>query len=225
MIQVDINEKMRSILVDWLVDVHLRFKLREESLHLTVNLIDRYLQTHQVNRQKLQLVGVSALLIACKFEEIYAPEIKDLIYITDRAYSKEDILEMEGKILSTLEFNLTFISSLSFLDRYTKLIQLDEKPYFFAKYLIQLALIEYRMLRFSQSLIAAGAIYLIHRIKKLQFSWEDFMKEKTGYDEQNVRICAKELCLILQNIEKSNLQAIRRKFSGPKFRDVSRIQK
>jgi G2/mitotic-specific cyclin-B, other len=48
--QEDINEKMRSILIDWLVEVHLKFKLVPESLYLTVNLIDRYLEREQVNR-------------------------------------------------------------------------------------------------------------------------------------------------------------------------------
>ena len=97
--QEDINEKMRSILIDWLVEVHLKFKLVPESLYLTVNLIDRYLDKEQVNRQKLQLVGVTAMLIACKYEEIYPPIVRDFVYITDNAYTKEEILEMERKML------------------------------------------------------------------------------------------------------------------------------
>jgi G2/mitotic-specific cyclin-B, other len=97
--QEDINEKMRAILIDWLVEVHLKFKLVPESLYLTVNLIDRYLEKEQVNRQKLQLVGVTAMLVACKYEEIYPPIVKDFVYITDNAYTKEEILEMERKML------------------------------------------------------------------------------------------------------------------------------
>ena len=90
---------MRSILIDWLVEVHLKFKLVPESLYLTVNLIDRYLDKEQVNRPKLQLVGVTAMLIACKYEEIYPPIVRDFVYITDNAYTKEEILEMERKML------------------------------------------------------------------------------------------------------------------------------
>ena len=104
--QEDINEKMRSILIDWLVEVHLKFKLVPESLYLTVNLIDRYLDKEQVNRQKLQLVGVTAMLIACKYEEIYPPIVRDFVYITDNAYTKEEILEMERKMLQVLDFNI-----------------------------------------------------------------------------------------------------------------------
>ena len=86
-----INERMRSILVDWLVEVHLKFKLVPETLYLTVNLIDRYLAKTEVSRPKLQLVGVTALLIASKYEEIYPPELRDLVYICDRAYSKLEV--------------------------------------------------------------------------------------------------------------------------------------
>jgi len=86
-----INERMRSILVDWLVEVHLKFKLVPETLYLTVNIIDRYLAKTEVTRPKLQLVGVTALLIASKYEEIYPPELRDLVYICDRAYSKNEV--------------------------------------------------------------------------------------------------------------------------------------
>jgi hypothetical protein len=104
--QSDINESMRAILVDWLIDVHIKFKLLPETLYLTVNLIDRYLSIKQVKRTKLQLVGVAALMVATKYEEIYPPTVKDFVYITDNAYKKDDILQMESCILSTLDFNI-----------------------------------------------------------------------------------------------------------------------
>ncbi len=89
--QVDINEKMRAILVDWIIEVHLKFKLLPETLFLTISLIDRYLERVQIKRNNLQLVGVTAMLIASKYEEIYAPEVRDFVYITDNAYTKEEI--------------------------------------------------------------------------------------------------------------------------------------
>lgn len=119
--QNDINEKMRAILIDWLIEVHLKFKLLPETLFLTVNIIDRYLEkVTDIHRTKLQLVGVTAMLIASKYEEIYAPEVRDFVYITDKAYTKEEILKMEQNILYALDFNLTFPSSLRFLERYCK---------------------------------------------------------------------------------------------------------
>jgi G2/mitotic-specific cyclin-B, other len=86
---------MRAILIDWLIEVHLKFKLLPETLFLTINLIDRFLEKAVIQRTKLQLVGVTSMLIASKYEEIYAPEVRDFVYITDKAYSKEEILKME----------------------------------------------------------------------------------------------------------------------------------
>ena len=93
--QTEINESMRAILVDWLIDVHAKFRLLPETLFLTINLIDRYLSKTQGQKSRLQLVGVAALLIATKYEEIYPPTLKDLVYITDKAYSEKDIVTME----------------------------------------------------------------------------------------------------------------------------------
>ena len=104
--QSDINESMRAILVDWMVEVHLKFKLLSETLFLTVNIIDRYLSLKGISRQRLQLVGVAAMLISTKYEEIYPPTVKDFVYITDEAYTKEEVLEMESDILQTLDFDL-----------------------------------------------------------------------------------------------------------------------
>ena len=119
--QVDINEKMRGILVDWIIEVHLKFKLLPETLFLTVNLTDRYLEKTQISRTRLQLVSVAALLIASKYEEIYVPELCDFVFITDNAYSKEEILEMERSILMTLQFSITTPSSYRFLQRFCKI--------------------------------------------------------------------------------------------------------
>lgn len=214
---------MRAILIDWLVDVHLKFKLLPETLFLTVNIIDRYLEKNAIMRQKLQLVGVAAMLIACKYEEIYAPEIKDFVYVTDKAYTKEDILFMEGTILSVLDFNLTFTSSFRFMERYAHLSEFDEKMVMMARYLLEISLVEYKMLKYSPSNLASSAVYLVNKLRKRD-AWNDVMVRNTRYQESQIRQCAKDLCLLMQNIEKSNLQAIRKKFSAPKYFEVAKIK-
>jgi G2/mitotic-specific cyclin-B, other len=110
------------ILVAWLIEVHLKFKLLPETLFLTINIIDRFTQLRpNIKRTDYQLVGVSAMLIASKYEEIYAPEIRDFIFMTDKAYNKEQMLSMEREIIRTLNFNFTTPSSYRFLERYAKL--------------------------------------------------------------------------------------------------------
>jgi hypothetical protein len=114
--QPDVSERMRAILLDWIVEVHLKFKLVPETLYIAINIIDRYLGKVQVTRTRLQLVGVSALLIACKYEEIYPPEVKDFVYITDSAYSREEVLSMETEMLRVLDYNVTVPSTYKFLE-------------------------------------------------------------------------------------------------------------
>ncbi len=115
--QSEVSDKMRAILVDWLVDVHRKFDLSNETLHLSIIIIDRFLEISAVSRSRLQLVGVTATFISSKYEEIYAPVTSDFVYITDRAYTEKDILEMEAIILNKLKFSLTVPSALRFLDR------------------------------------------------------------------------------------------------------------
>ena len=91
--QPHINETMRCILVDWLVEVHYKFKLFPETLYLTVNLLDRFLSKSKesITKRDLQLVGVTALLISSKYEERYIPELQELTYICDGAYTKAKV--------------------------------------------------------------------------------------------------------------------------------------
>lgn len=220
--QTDINEKMRAILIDWLVEVHLKFKLVQETLFLTVNLIDRFLEKKNIMRNRLQLVGVTSMLIACKYEEIYAPEIRDFVYITDKAYTKEDILQMENDILSTLQFNITVPSSFRFLEVFSHYLKLDENCFMFCRYLLELFLIEYRMIKYCPSIVAAASIYIALKITKK--SEANLVPKITNYTEEKLRECAKDICIILDNVEKSSLQAIRKKFSLPKFLEVAKIK-
>ncbi|KAL6516387.1 hypothetical protein OROGR_019692 [Orobanche gracilis] len=118
--QKQINPKMRAILVDWLIEVHKKFELTPESLYLTVNIIDRFLSVKTVPRRELQLVGISSMLIACKYEEIWAPEVSDFIAISDNAYVREQVLLMEKAILGKLEWYLTVPTPYVFLVRYIK---------------------------------------------------------------------------------------------------------
>lgn len=224
--QQDINEKMRAILIDWIIEVHLKFKLLPETLFITVSLIDRYLELTQVKRNNLQLVGVTAMLIASKYEEIYAPEVKDFVYITDNAYTRQDIFECECQMLSRLEFNITCPSAYRFLERFTKVAQADAQQFNLARYLIELPLIEQRMLKYTPSTIAASAILLSRRITlpSKESHWTSALWQSSGYSENELRSCLKDMVILLKGIDKCTLQAVRKKFSLQRFMEVALIK-
>jgi hypothetical protein len=116
--QQDLTPRMREILVDWLVEVHCKFHLQQETLFLCVNIIDRFLERRAVMRTKLQLVGCTALLLAAKYEENCVPEVMDFVAIADCTYTKEEMLRMESIVLQALHFNITTPSPYRFLQRY-----------------------------------------------------------------------------------------------------------
>lgn len=221
--QTDLTEKMRTILVDWLIDVHLKFKLLPNTLFLTVNLIDRYLSKQQISRHQVQLVGISALMIVAKFEEIYPPLLKDYISVCDSAYTKEQILAMESDILLTVDFNLAQTSSYTFLRHMQLYVQFDEKSMAFGQYVIETALFDISLLKYSNHVLAAGAVFLLCKVFKKN-DWKKDFEAKIGISEKLSKICAKDLFVAMQNIDFTKFAALKRKFSTPQYFEMSKYR-
>ena len=111
---------MRAVLIDWLVDVHHRFKMIPQTFFMAINLIDRYLEQVPVARGRLQLIGLASLFLAAKYEEIYPPDLKDYVHICDSTYDEKSIIEIEGHMLCVLQFDLVFSSSFHFYEMFSK---------------------------------------------------------------------------------------------------------
>lgn len=221
--QADINPRMRAVLIDWLVEVHMKYKLRSETLFLAIIILDRFLARKCVSRKRLQLVGVVATLIAAKYEEIYPPKITDLVYICDKAYTKDEILEMEIVVLNVLEFQLRVPTAVQFLDRFAKVNGLPDQQRQLAQYLAELSLPEIKMIRFTPSHLAAASIYLSNKLLKQPVAWSQTMCNQTGYTEAVIKACAKELCTLLEGAQANSLQGVRKKFSYAKYHSVAKI--
>ncbi|XP_066491172.1 G2/mitotic-specific cyclin-B2 [Tiliqua scincoides] len=210
---VELNGRMRATLVDWLVQVHTRFHLLQETLYMCVAIMDRYLQAQPVSRKELQLVGVTAMLLAAKYEEIHAPSIVDFVYITDTAYTSAQIRVMEQKILKELDFFLGRPVPLHFLRRAAKVCKATAEPYMLAKYLMELTLVDYDMVHYNPSEIAAAALCLSQKVF-LQGCWNLKLSYYTGYEEEN-------LTPVMQHMAKN--VAIKFKYSSSKFMRISTI--
>ncbi|KAF2900166.1 hypothetical protein ILUMI_06014, partial [Ignelater luminosus] len=153
--------RMRSVLVNWMVDVHINFKFLLETLHLSVAILDRYLQVStNVGRESLQLVGTAAMLIAGKYEEMYIPEIGDFVYICDNTFTSSELLKMEVDILCKLKWNLGRPLSIHFLRRYNKVARTQAEHHNLAKYFLEICLLEYELCHINPSIQAAAACCL-----------------------------------------------------------------
>ncbi|XP_042454187.1 G2/mitotic-specific cyclin-2-like isoform X1 [Zingiber officinale] len=215
--QFDINEKMRAILVDWLVEVHYKFELMDETLFLTVNIIDRFLARQTIVRKKLQLVGVTAMLLACKYEEVSVPVVQDLVLISDRAYTREEILEMEVLILNTLQFNMSVPTPYVFMRRFLKVAESDKKLELLSFFIIELCLVECKMLMFQPSLLAAAAIYTAQCTLQRCKCWNRTSEMHTTYSEDQLLECSRFMVDFHQNARTGKLTGVHRKYSSFKY--------
>ncbi len=158
--------------------------------------------------------------ISAKYEEIYPPELRDLVYITDRAYNKQEIVEMESEIVNTLQYNFTVPTIHTFLCRYLKAAHADRTMVQLACYLAERSLQEYSMVKFLPSQIAATAV-LIARKSLKRHPWSPTLLKYTNYDECDLAACGEEMRGFL-TMAGCQQQAVFRKYSNPKFGGVAK---
>lgn len=223
--QKDLNAKMRGILVDWLVDVALKFKSLPLTLFGTINLLDRYLEKTPVKRGRLQLVGIACLMIMSKFEEIYPPSIQDYFQVCDKAYSHEEILDAEADVLSVLQFDIAVTPSIVFYENALGKVELPPKPGCFGRYLLETALLDCHALKFKNREMAAGALFLVNKIFKCGKDWsKDLAGQFEGLKESKVKSAANWLFKILSTVSDMGFSAVKRKFATVENYEVSKYK-
>jgi len=224
-----ITGKMRAVLADWMVEVQQQFRLLQETLFMTMSIIDRYLalEGKTVHRSQLQLVGVSAMFLASKVEEIFAPEVSDFVYITDNAYTGEEIRHMELKILNALNFDLCRPISLNFLRRFSKAGDVDLLQHSVAKYILEQGLLDYSLASLQPSLMAASALHLsllltdADETASFNSVWNINLQHYSAYSSKQLMPTVKKLASMLAKAENAKLQAVRSKYSSVKFMKVA----
>jgi len=222
------SDKMRAVLVDWMVEVQVQFKLLQETLFLTVNTIDRFLaiEGKSVHRSKLQLVGVAAMFLVSKIEEVYAPAVSDFVYITDNAYTEAEIRHMELRIIRALNFDLCQPISLNFLRRYSKAGNVDVLQHSLAKYTLEVCLIDYNLVSVPGSLLASSSLclslLLLDQSTSVDNVWTPTLQFYSGYSPEAVLDVVTKLATNMVRINRSNkLQAVRNKYKSGKFMKVA----
>lgn len=183
--QGDIKWSMRAILVDWLIEVHAKFYLLPETLFLAINIVDRFLSLRVVSLIKLQLVGITAMFIAAKYEEIMAPSVEAFIYMSDGGYSEAEVLKAERYMLGVLEFNLGYPNPLNFLRRISKADDYDLATRTVAKYLMEVPMLDHRFLEYPPSQIAAAAMWLSRRMLG-RGEWTPNLVHYSGYSQDEL---------------------------------------
>ncbi|XP_018484825.1 cyclin-A3-4 isoform X2 [Raphanus sativus] len=226
-VQNDVTPSMRGVLVDWLVEVAEEYKLVSDTLYLTVSYVDRFLSLKPIHRQRLQLVGVSAMLIASKYEEISPPKVEDFVYITDNTFTRQDVVSMEADILLALQFELGCPTIKTFLRRFTRVAQEDFSDSllqieFLCCYLSELSLLDYSCVKFLPSLLAASAIFLARFIiRPKQHPWNPMLEEYTMYKASDLQQSVSIIHDLYLSRRGNDLEAVRNKYKQNQFKCVA----
>ncbi|TEY46200.1 hypothetical protein BOTCAL_0320g00110 [Botryotinia calthae] len=183
--QEDLEWKMRGILVDWLIEVHTRFHLLPETLFLAVNIIDRFLSTKVVQLDRLQLVGVTAMFIASKYEEVLSPHVANFRHVADDGFTEAEILSAERYVLSALNYDLSYPNPMNFLRRISKADDYDIQTRTLGKYLMEISLLDHRFMKYLPSHVAAASMYLARLILE-KGEWDPMLTHYSGYSEDEI---------------------------------------
>ncbi|EED24270.1 G2/M-specific cyclin NimE [Talaromyces stipitatus ATCC 10500] len=184
--QPELEWKMRGILIDWLIEVHASFRLLPETLFLTVNIIDRFLSAEIVSLDRLQLVGVTAMFIASKYEEILSPHVANFSQVADDTFSDKEILDAERHVLATLNYNMSYPNPMNFLRRISKADNYDIETRTLGKYLMEISLLDHKFMAYKQSHVAAAAMYLARLILDRP-EWDATLAHYSGYTEEEIQ--------------------------------------
>ncbi|XP_022148719.1 cyclin-A3-1-like [Momordica charantia] len=220
--------RMREILVDWLVEVAEEYKLVSDTIYLTISYIDRYLSSHAVDRNKLQLLGVCCMLIASKYEEISPPHVEDFCYITDNTYITEQVLSMEREVRKFL-CHEGAPTIKNFLRIFTRVALENWKApdmqfEFLSCYLAELSLLDHRCAQSLPSIVAASAIFLSRlTIQPEKHPWCLALQRYSGYKPSELKDCILAIHDLQLNRKGSSLQAIRTKYKQHKFKCVAAL--
>merc|ERR1712037_80105 len=232
--KTSVTPKNRAVLIDWLVQVNSQFKLLQETLYLTVAVVDRYLQhsAGKVEKKNLQLVGVASMLVAAKYEEMYAPEIGDFVYITDNAYTEKQIRKMEIEVLTVLAYDLGRPLPLHFLRRNSKAGGVDALTHTLAKYAMELSLVEYEMAHVKPSILAAAALAISLKVldqsgddKSIVEMWTPTLVHYTSYTFDMISDTVQQLAEVLWSTsvapKTAKLMAVKTKYKDNKLGKIS----
>ena len=214
--QAEVDATMRAILVDWLVDVTCKFRMLPQVIFMTVSLIDRFLAGTRVAQKQLQLVGIAALMIVGKYEEIYPPALKDHLAVCCNIYSAAEVLAMESEILLAVDFEVSRPTSFAFLELLRRFEPMEERAFVFCQYFLEIATLDVAHLAHAPAQLAAGAVYLANKLLKRP-AWSAALGGTSGVCEARAKGCAKDIFSILERVDQSELRGVSRKYQSSRY--------
>ncbi|KAG0000422.1 hypothetical protein BGZ80_006369 [Entomortierella chlamydospora] len=217
--QSDLTWRYRVLIIDWLVQAHDQFDLLQETMHLCVNYLDRFLSKVIIPVNQLQLVAIVALLLASKYEEIQAPAIEALVHICNNVYTRTRVREAEIGMLRALNYDMGAPGPMSFLRRISRADNYDVDIRTLAKYLIDVTLCDHRFIGHPSSMIAAVGYHTSMRLL-FRGGWTSEHECYSGYTELMLIGGVNVLLTMLEHPDQSH-QAMFKKYQDERHMKAS----
>ncbi|XP_060069033.1 G2/mitotic-specific cyclin-B-like [Ylistrum balloti] len=208
-----VTAHMHAILTDWLIQVQVHQQMCQQTLHLTVALIDQILNRVKISLAVLQLLGITCVLIAAKYVERFPPEITSLCNLTDNTYEPQQVLDMEKFILKELKFDLNICEPIMFLERFLEVENEDKEVEHLAQYLLDLSLTSVHFTMYVPSKMAASALLMSRKILGRK-GWTTGLGYYTMYAEKDLTKCGNALCRLLLRINNAKYQGAKNKYTS-----------
>ena len=199
----EITPEMRAMVVDWLLEVHQIFHFQEKCLFTTIQLMDKYLSKKLISIDQFQLLALTSLNIASKQEEVEYPILDNFITISKNTVTKQEMIDMENDLISTIKFDILSPTVLDFFQIYASISNLNPVEVSQGLYIMNILLIDINMLKYKNSILAFAVLKLITKeenINKVILFIEDINKKayKINGNENN------EAHILVDEINKEN---------------------
>ena len=216
------NEKNRSIIFNWLVRNNHKWRLKDDTLFMAMNIMDRFISKYKIANSEFQLVAIASYLIASKYEDIYPPYVDELSQICNFSYTIDDILKKEYEILVGLDFDILYNSSYKYLTFLHSIADKDNsKLFYISQFMLELSLENLDILQFSQSKRALSALLVAKKILQIKKSWNE-LRLYYDYDENEIKIVQKKMIELLKKALNSKTKnSIFEKFESSRYKSVA----
>ena len=211
--QTNITPRMRATVIDWIIDIHKKFKMHQETLYMAVHIMDLYLTECDIDKSCYQRLSCAALMLAAKSEERSVPLMEDFVYVAGKSFSANALQRMEASVFEHVGCHVTPILAFSFVTRTLRLLGSSEQQREYCMFILDSLLLDSDFIGVRPSYLAAGVIYTGLRISNGAFAWDEDMVRNTGYEEDAIKHLANLILRALSALSKQPYQAIKKKYS------------
>ncbi|XP_040446872.1 cyclin-F isoform X1 [Falco naumanni] len=227
-VQKGMNETMRYILIDWLVEVATMKDFSSLCLHMTVGCVDRYLKLRPVPRAQLQLLGIACMVICTRFISKEILTIREAVWLTDNTYKYEDLVRMMGEIISALEGKIRIPTIVDYKDVLSNIVSLERRTLHLYSFICELSLLNTSLCVYSPAQLAAGALLLAKILHRQAHPWTSQLSECTGFSLEDLLSCVLSLyqkCFhddVPKDYRQVSLTAVKQRFEDERYEEIGK---